>query len=254
MKRFFRIFRVVWIGAGLLFCVWLARSFQAKGVDGDLLESDGTITIEDTGNSLRFSPNENAHSTGLIFYPGGMVDPVAYVPLARAVAESGYPVIIVKLPFRSAPLATQEQEVYERTQAILAEKGGVENWVLAGHSRGAAIASRFAHQFPASMDGLLLIGTSHPKEAAFDLSALTIPVMKVFATNDGLASSEEVRANAIYLPENTLYVEIVGGNHQQFGYYGPQLGDGEAEISRDEQQKQVLEAILQMLGMVSNPN
>lgn len=250
MKRILKIIRMVWIGGGLLFCLWLASSFQAKGVDATLLESDAAVTVEESGDSIRFTPTKLVHATGLIFYPGGMVEPKAYAPLARALAERGYTVIIVKLPFRSAPLASQEERVYAQTQTFL-ETSGVETWVLGGHSRGAAIATRFAHQFPDVLDGLILMGTSHPKEAAFDLSALTIPVMKLYATNDGLASVEEVKENAIYLPSDTLWVEIVGGNHQQFGYYGAQLGDGEAEISREDQQAQVLDAVLQMLELVS---
>ena len=253
MKRISKIIRIVWIGGGLLFCLWLAISFQAKGVDAALLESDAAVTVEESSASLRFTPTETVHSVGLIFYPGGMVDPKAYAPLARALAERGYPVILVKLPFRSAPLASQEERVYAQTQTLL-ETGEVETWVLGGHSRGAAIATRFAHQFPEVLDGLILMGTSHPKEAAFDLSGLSIPVMKLYATNDGLASVEEVQANAIYLPDDTLWVEIVGGNHQQFGYYGAQLGDGEAEISREAQQAQVLEAVLQMFALVLSEN
>jgi len=32
-------------------------------------------------------------------------------------------------------------------------------------------------------------------------------------------------------------------NHAQFGYYGPQLGDGRATISRAEQQRQLVELL-----------
>ena len=250
MKRIFKIIRIVWVSGGLFLCLWLAFSFQAKGVDAALLESHATVTVEASSASIRFTPTEPVHATGLIFYPGGMVEPKAYAPLARALADRGYTVVIVKLAFRSAPLVSQEEAVYVQTQMLM-ETSGVETWVLGGHSRGAAIATRFAHQFPDVLDGLILMGTSHPKEAAFDLSTLTIPVMKLYATNDGLASIEEVKANAIYLPSDTLWVEIVGGNHQQFGYYGAQLGDGAAEISREAQQAQLLEAVLQMLELVS---
>ena len=38
-------------------------------------------------------------------------------------------------------------------------------------------------------------------------------------------------------------VEIEGGNHAQFGNYGPQEGDLPATISAEEQQAQTVEAI-----------
>jgi dienelactone hydrolase len=250
MKRIHKIIRVVWIAGGLLFSLWLIISFQAKGVDAAILESDSKVTVEEFSTSIRFTPVQNVQTAGLIFYPGGMVDPDAYAPMARALAEAGYTVIIIKLPFRTAPFAALEEKVFKQTQSFITENQGVDQWILGGHSRGAAIAVRFAHQFPDLLGGLVLMGTSHPQEAAFDLSTSTFPVMKIYATNDGLASVEEVQANAIYLPEDTIWVDIDGGNHAQFGYYGMQLGDGSAEISREEQQGQVLNAILQMFDRV----
>jgi hypothetical protein len=38
------------------------------------------------------------------------------------------------------------------------------------------------------------------------------------------------------------------GNHAQFGYYGSQLGDGRADISREQQQALTVAAILEALG------
>jgi hypothetical protein len=72
-------------------------------------------------------------------------------------------------------------------------------------------------------------------------------VTKIYASNDGLASVEEVGTNAIYLPEDTNWVLIEGGNHSQFGYYGVQLGDNPATISRERQQEITVEAILAVL-------
>jgi pimeloyl-ACP methyl ester carboxylesterase len=121
---------------------------------------------------------------------------------------------------------------------------------VGGHSRGAAIASRFAYLYGDQFDGLILIGTSHPKEKAFDLSDTTLAVTKIYASNDGLASVEEVKANAIYLPDDTNWVLIDGGNHAQFGYYGAQLGDNAATISREQQQELTVEAVLAALNSV----
>lgn len=121
---------------------------------------------------------------------------------------------------------------------------------MGGHSRGAAIASRFALLHGEFFNGLILIGTTHPKEEAFDLSTSTLAVTKVYATNDGLASVDEVKANSQFLPEDTNWVLIEGGNHSQFGYYGSQLGDNSATISREVQQKLTVEAVLSALKSI----
>ena len=47
-------------------------------------------------------------------------------------------------------------------------------------------------------------------------------------------------------------MEIEGGNHAQFGWYGEQAGDGEATISPAEQQDQTVAATLAVLEAVSS--
>ena len=247
MKRIHSIVRIVWITFGILFLLWMANSFRAQGFDRSTLESDAKVTVEETNRLFSFRPNLTQQPTGFIFFPGGLVQPEAYAPLARAIAEEGYAVFIVKLPFGSAPLASHEAEVMDQALEIMQAETTVQNWVVGGHSRGAAIASRFALLYGDSFDGLILIGTSHPKEAAFDLSATTLSVTKIYASNDGLASLEEVEANALYLPADTNWVLIEGGNHAQFGYYGNQLGDDQATLSREQQQALTLAAILDVL-------
>jgi pimeloyl-ACP methyl ester carboxylesterase len=250
MKKFLKVLRVLWVTFGLLFILWMANSFRAQGVDQAILESDSEITIEETAKFVTFRPNVSSQPVGLIFFPGGMVQPEAYAPMSRAIAEQGYSVFIVKLPFGSAPFESQEADVMNQALEIMSTHESIQYWVVGGHSRGAAIASRFALKYGDAFDGLILIGTSHPKEPAFDLSNTTLSVTKIYAANDGLAGMDEVEANAIYLPENTTWVLIEGGNHSQFGYYGSQWGDGTATISRDEQQKLTIEAVITALNQV----
>lgn len=251
MKNFHKIFRIVWAAFGLLFLLWMANSMRAQGFDRSILESDSSVAIEETNRLITFTPNLNQRSTGFIFLPGGLVQPEAYAPMSRAIAERGYPVFIVKLPFGSAPLQSQEADVMDQALSIIKNESSIQHWVVGGHSRGAAIASRFAYSYSDSFDGLVLIGTSHPKEETFDLSDTTLAVTKIYASNDGLASVEEVEANAIYLPDDTNWVLIEGGNHSQFGYYGAQLGDSPASITREEQQKRTVDVILSVLSSLN---
>lgn len=248
MSRFHKVVRIVWPLAGLTFMGWLWLSFQARNLPEGVMRSDTAVTITGTQTQIRFQPTSNQSNTGLLFYPGAMVEPTAYAPLARTLAEAGTLTIIVKLPWGMAPLASHEARLWQTTQSIMADETSIQQWVLSGHSRGAAIAARTIYGHEDSFAGLILIGTSHPKEAAFSLANAYIPITKIYATGDGLASLAEVEANQIFLPEQTIWTKIKGGNHAQFGYYGTQLGDGTANISREEQQRETAVAILTSLN------
>ena len=247
MSRFHKVVRIVWPLAGLTFMVWLWWSFQAHNLPDGVMVSDTAVTITETRQTITFQPT-NPSTTGLIFYPGAMVEPTAYAPLARTMAEAGYRTIIVKLPWGTAPLASHEAQLWQTTQAQMAAFPGIQQWVLSGHSRGAAIAARTVYEHEASFAGLVLIGTSHPKEAAYSLANAQLPIAKIYATEDGLASPAEVEALRVYLPDAAEMVEIEGGNHAQFGYYGTQLGDSAATISRDRQQAETAAFLLTFLN------
>lgn len=179
---------------------------------------------------------------GLLFLPGGLVDPQAYTPLAQAISrQGGFPVRILPLPFRSAMTDGLRVELF----AEIEKQARSGRWVLAGHSRGAALATRFAHEHPDPLAGLVLLGTTHPRD--YNLSSLRIPVLKISGTNDRIASLADSERNRPLLPPHTRWLVIPGGNHRQFAAYRFQLGDGAATISRDEQQRQTATKILELL-------
>jgi hypothetical protein len=96
------------------------------------------------------------------------------------------------------------------------------------------------------MDGLAL-WASYPGES----NALTfadIHVISIYGTLDGLASVHEVEDARPLLPAHTVYVPIEGGNHAQFGFYGPQGGDLDATINREAQQDQIVDAMMVFLA------
>ena len=250
MSNIHKLIRTLWIIFGILFSLWMVNSFRAQGFDRIILESDQTVNVEKTDGYIRFQPVENPQPTGFIFLPGGMVAPEAYAPMSRAISEHGFNVFVLKLPFGSAPLNSHEADVMRQALEIIESNPTILYWTVGGHSRGAAIASRFASLHAGSFNGLVLIGTSHPKEEVFDLSNTNLSVTKIYATNDGLASTDEVEANARYLPDNTTWILIEGGNHAQFGYYGNQLGDNAATISREQQQELTIDAIISALKSI----
>ena len=67
----------------------------------------------------------------------------------------------------------------------------------------------------------------------------------VYGTNDKVlnrAAYDDAEKNR---PSDATEVILDGGNHAFFGNYGAQSGDGEAAITREEQQKQTVNAILE---------
>ncbi len=236
-----RRFTVLFIAINLL-------SYRASGAAREALGSDDAVEVTRTAASITFTPRHQRQGTAVLFFSGALVDPAAYAPLMRRLAEHGHVAVLVPLPARTAPTERHEQEAVTRALAIM-NASPSRRWIVGGHSKGAAIASLFAREHPRSLAGLLLVGSSHPRE--FNLSALEAPVLKVYGSRDGLASGAEIRQFASNLPAQTRFVEIKGGNHAQFGYYGFQFGDKPATISRSQQQTQLFEAILNLLQQIA---
>ncbi len=75
-------------------------------------------------------------------------------------------------------------------------------------------------------------------------------MVSVSGSLDGLATPDKIEASRVLLPADTIWIPIEGGNHAQFGWYGDQPGDNPAEISRAEQQKIAIQAVLDLLKTV----
>lgn len=63
-------------------------------------------------------------------------------------------------------------------------------WVLAGHSKGGALAAEFVWNNDGIIDELVLIATTHPKN--YSLVDRIINVTKIYANNDGIASEAKI--------------------------------------------------------------
>jgi len=239
--------RRIWVTSGLLFTAWLAWNLQAHGVPASAFASDQTVRVDIDRDSIRIVPWNvtKEQRVNLVFIPGGLVDPNAYVPVVRTIASTGVPAALVKMPWRSAFTDAMRLQLWARIINAQQQLGDARRLVVAGHSRGAAMAARFAAENPGIVGGLILIGTTHPRDQ--DLSNARYPILKVTGSRDCVASVEGARANADKLPPHTRWLTIAGGNHAQFGYYGSQINDCRAEISRAEQQRLLIEAITAFL-------
>jgi pimeloyl-ACP methyl ester carboxylesterase len=250
-SRVWRTVKRVWITLGLvatvIFTGWSLVAYRASGAARDALESDARVSVLDEDGYYAFLPADGRpHETaGLVFFAGSLVDPVAYAPLARAAAEAGYAAAVVELPKRGAFGGAQSPEIRVRARAMMTRASAPRRWVIAGHSRGGVVATDLAGDDPEAFAGLVLIGTSHPRDRS--LADLRLPVTKIVGTRDGLASPEEVRANAHLLPAATRWIWVEGGNHSQFGWYGFQPGDHRAAVSEEAQQRVMTRGVLDAL-------
>jgi hypothetical protein len=176
-------------------------------------------------------------------YPGAKVPPAGYGPLAQDIAADGYLVVVLEVPFTFAVF-----EIGAADRAIAAHPE-VAHWAVGGHSLGGAMAAQYTADHVPPVEGLALWASY----SAADLSARPISVVSVYGSLD--AGSERILAaeSTANLPRDTVYVEIPGGNHEQMGWYTGQPNDPPATIAREDQQRVVAEATVQLLETISVP-
>ena len=170
--------------------------------------------------SLVFCPAE--YDSAVIFYPGGKVEALAYIPLMEHCAREGVLAVLMPMPFNLAVLAK------DAAASIPEQFPEVEHWYMAGHSLGGSMAASFAAENTAWVEGLILL-------AAYSTEPLEIPVLSIYGSEDGVLNMEKYEKYRTNLPADFEEHILEGGNHAGFGFYGPQEGDGTATISSREQ-------------------
>lgn len=239
--------KIVVVAAVLLagatgYFVW---TVSVKDLPAGTYESNAAINVYPTLYGFAVNPVVDTGKPGLIFMAGAFVSPDAYLPFARSVAEAGYPVRLIGLELGISMLPGQQARLFGTIEGF---EGGGRGWVIGGHSLGSAQATIFAAAHPDDIAGLFITGSGYPYN---DVSELTVPVTLMRATNDNVANRNDDRDRAGNLPAGATITTIEGGNHAQFGYYGPQIMDGSATIARADQQAQMTAAALALMARAS---
>ncbi len=190
-------------------------TYPARMVALSALESTDWVTITQD-KWIVFEP-VNETEIGLIFYPGGLVEPTAYALILHQIAEEGLLVIITPMPLNLAIFNTGA------ANAVIDAYPYISTWIIAGHSLGGASAAIFTENNPKRIDAIAL-WDSYPPDSA-DLSDKTISVISIFSATNNLPNTENFNDKKHLLPAETLFIGIEGANHAQFGDYGPQKGD-----------------------------
>ncbi len=200
---------------------WFGTYYDASPEAAALLEgSDAVqITAMDGGWLLDGPGTRDA----FVFYPGARVEPAAYLPLLTRLVEDGVDCFLVKMPLNMAFL---KMNAVSDIQAAYA----YERWYLGGHSLGGACAALYAADRGDTLSGLILLAAYATKPLPKDM-----PVLVLYGSEDRVLNRSKLEQGNQYLPAAALSEELPGGNHAQFGDYGPQRGDGAPTLSRAEQ-------------------
>ena len=200
-------------------------------------EEDGYYLLQKRSDKSSALP---AEGKGIIFYPGGKVDEVAYAPLLLELAEVGYDVYLVKMPAKLAILGSNAAE------GIIKNATDITEWTMMGHSLGGAMAATFSASHDAEIDNLVLLAAYSLE----DLSGLDMDVYSFYGSEDQVLNMEKYEECYGNLSEDVIETVIHGGNHAYYAHYGEQAGDGTATITREEQQQRVLDIFLSLeLGL-----
>ena len=204
---------------------YVSDYYRAEDVALEVLSAGDNIEVRDDLTVL--SPSYPT-DTAVIFYPGAKVEAIAYLPLLDQLRQTGLTCVLVEMPFHLAIFDAHAAE------DVMEAFPDIQHWYMAGHSMGGAMASQFASERPDEVDGLILLGAYlygdySPKDTLTVYGSLNQSV------EDKINYTENV-------------VEIQGGNHAQFGNYGPQKGDLPAEITAEEQQAQTVAAITDFIA------
>ncbi|MBR6337619.1 MAG: alpha/beta hydrolase [Ruminococcus sp.] len=197
---------------------------------------DGTPEVTVTRTDTGWFFDGSGSDTAIIFYPGAFVEASAYASLMCEIAAGGADCFLVEMPLNIALLGKNKAD------SII---GSYEykHWYIAGHSMGGAAAAYYCADNGDKLDGLILL-------AAYSVSGIGDDerVLSVYGTNDKVLDLDSCRDNRKNLPDDTTELVIDGGNHAQFGCYGKQSGDGDADISPEEQRRLTVKAIIELVS------
>jgi len=207
--------------AGLF--IYSSQSYDASedmftAIDNEVFDA---ITVEEDFGAITYTP-VGAVERNIIIIPGGLVSPDSYAYLAYHLANESARVTIVKPLFNLA--------IIQPNQALKYIDEDLMNVVI-GHSLGGVVASMIAGKSE-YIDAVVLLA-SYPTT---DISNKY--VLSITSSNDLiLDQTKYIDAMQYINTDHSVFITIDGGNHAQFGWYGPQKGDGEAMISPLSQQQ-----------------
>ena len=141
--------------------------------------ADGVEVRTLPSGDIAFVPDSPV--AGLVFYPGGKVQPEAYGPLMQQCAQRGILCVLLKPTFNLAIIDM------DAASGVTAQFPNVTKWVIAGHSMGGVAAADYASRYADEFDASAFLA-AYP---AVDLSDFGGKVLSIVGSNDGVLSREK---------------------------------------------------------------
>ncbi|MFU2417813.1 alpha/beta hydrolase [Peptacetobacter sp. AB800] len=236
-KNIFKAVAVVVIIALVSSLAWLLNAYEPQDVARENLVSSSDVEVVE-GDITEFIPKDVVSNTGVIIYPGARIDVKAYAPLANRLAQNGYKVFAVDMPFNMAIFSSHKAD------KVIEENKDIENWVIVGHSLGGAMATN-AISTNNKIKGIVYLASYPSGDKIKDSGA---KVLSIWGSKDGVINFDNMIKAKEDLPKDTEYVEIEGGNHSAFGDYGLQKGDTKSIIPENKQLDITVESICNFIS------
>lgn len=234
MKKFFKWAALSIVGLLIVavasFLIWTQFTYGPTDEATQYAEEGKVVD-----NRLEFG--DTTSEVGVILYPGAKVEKEAYAYYGTRLAEEG---VFVAIPSLRLNLGILD---IDAAAPVIEAHPEIERWIVAGHSLGGSAASGYALEHQELVEGVIFLA-SYPISSMVDSD---LRVLSISGELDGLAVPEDIEASRSDLPDDSQFVQIEGGNHANFGMYGPQKGDQESPLTSKEQLDEVLSAILEWL-------
>ena len=227
------LFVIIFFGG---FLVYSQFYYHAEETATDYMNGTDDVNVTRISNGLFLDGYGN--DTAVIFYPGAKVEYNSYLPLFIELSRRGVDCYLVEMPFNLAFFGINSADE-------IIENSSYNHYFMAGHSLGGAMASSYVNKTDKNIDGLIYL-SSHSSVA------VNVPVLSIRGTNDGIINLESYQEAKSLMMNNFTEVIINGGNHANFGYYGNQSGDGQANITAENQQDQSVDAIIKFIDYYTN--
>lgn len=203
----------------------------------DALRSDSQVTVTQHDGFITFEPVGAQPTTGFVLYPGGRVDYRVYAPVLHQIAARGYFAAVVKVRINFAYFDINAAD------RVISKYPNIQHWVVGGHSLGGVAAASYVVKHLNELNGLVL-WASYPQDDT--LKSTNVKAVTIYGTNN-MEGNTQINIAKARLPDSAQFIIIEGGNHAQFGSYGPQAGDRAADISAQEQWAQTTEATVKFM-------
>lgn len=213
----------VWLGFALVVVSAVTVGYFGSPYHGTpesiaAVEDDPRVSVDRTDDGYVLQPAGTEPEAGVVFYPGGRIDPDAYVgSLAALPREANVTVVVPKQPLNLAVVdygLAQNGVGSHAAKSAMTKHPRIDEWYVGGHSLGGAMACRYAAAND-DVEGLLL----YASYCDVDISERDLAVVSVTGSADGVLDRQADERNQGNLPPSTRFAELDGVNHTQFGSY-----------------------------------